>query len=93
MALYLMASIGFIIALCIDPTMFCDEKHELWKDPEFEFSRQSFSMILETMYIFQPVTLQAIKVSKSKFSSLIRFRNCANSICPMPSHPSISAKI
>ena len=42
MALYLMASIGFILALYIDPTMFCDEKHELWKDPEFEFSRQNF---------------------------------------------------
>ena len=37
--LNLWASIGFIIALCIDPTMFCDEKHELWKDPEFEFFR------------------------------------------------------
>ena len=28
MVLCLMASIGFIIALCINPTMFCDEKHE-----------------------------------------------------------------
>ena len=53
---------------------------------------QCYSSLIPQVYD-QPVTLQAINVSKSKFSSLIFFLSCNNSSWLIPSHPSISAKM